>query len=156
MRLVTERVAKQTSKSAAPAPQPALHDKRRKILIIDGDINSIESARYRLQQAGYRVATHTASIGMVAAVAEERPDLVLLEINRPAIDVPALCQSIRKTRPGVPIVLYSSINEKRLARLAIQCEADGYVVKNSSCDKLVYTVAQFLPNGFKLFKSALF
>ena len=56
---------------------------RRKILIVDDDAVILKALTLKLESAGYAVATAVDGADALRALREERPDLVLLDINFP-------------------------------------------------------------------------
>ncbi|MEW6733594.1 MAG: response regulator [Acidobacteriota bacterium] len=122
---------------------------RPKVLIIDDDATSIEVLKYNLQQAGYKVAIHTKNLGMIAAINDERPDLILLDINMPLLDGPLLCRLVKKNQQfaQTPILLCSALNEKRLIKKAAECKATGYIYKGWGIKQVIKKVGQYLASS---------
>lgn len=56
---------------------------RRKILIVDDDAVILKALTLKLESAGYAVATATDGADALLGLREEKPDLVLLDINFP-------------------------------------------------------------------------
>jgi PleD family two-component response regulator len=119
---------------------------RPKVLIIDDDEAIVEAVRYNLQKAGYRVISHTKSLGTMATIMDERPDLILLDIKMPLLDGPMLCRLVQKNQmlSKTPILLYSSLNEKQLSRSAAECRVQDYIHKSSGMMQVVKKVSKFL------------
>jgi DNA-binding response OmpR family regulator len=55
----------------------------RKILIVDDDAVVLKALTLKLQSAGYAVATATDGADALRGLREEKPDLILLDINFP-------------------------------------------------------------------------
>ena len=72
-----------------------------------------------------------------------RPDLVLVDIEMPTIPGHRLGALIR-SRHQVPIVLVSALTEERLRRLFEASDADGWICKPLTRDKLVAAVMRFV------------
>lgn len=79
------------------------------ILVVDDSASFRQTAGELLHARGFRLL---AAVGdgeqALAAVAEERPDGVLLDINLPGPDGLAVAASLTGRYPGLPIVLTSS------------------------------------------------
>lgn len=56
---------------------------RRKILIVDDDAVTLKALKFKLESAGYAVATAQDGADALRDLRDERPDLVLLDINFP-------------------------------------------------------------------------
>src|SRR5687768_101778 len=75
-----------------------------------------------------------------------KPDLVLVDIELPTIPGHRLGALIR-SRHQVPIVLISALSEERLRRLFEASDADGWICKPLTRDKLVAAVTRFVQAG---------
>src|SRR5262245_42408166 len=121
-------------------------NRRHKVLIIDDDEAIVEAVRYNLQKAGYRVVSHTKSLGTMSTIMDERPDLILLDIKMPLLDGPMLCRLVQKNQmlSKTPILLYSSLNEKQLSKSAAECKVQDYINKSSGMTQVIKKVTKFL------------
>jgi PleD family two-component response regulator len=104
---------------------------RAKVLVVDDDRDVLELVRRRLQAAGYEVHVRETSLGTSQWIAEERPDLVLLDVRMPALSGGELATMIRKSPAmrGTGVILYSCLEESTLEELAKQSGALGAIPK---------------------------
>src|SRR4029079_8350325 len=65
------------------------------ILVADDEPNIVLSLEFLLKQAGFRVRTVSDGEAALMAIAQEPPDLVLLDVMIPGPDGFAVCQEIR-------------------------------------------------------------
>ncbi|HEY1532554.1 MAG TPA: response regulator [Polyangiaceae bacterium] len=86
------------------------------VLIVDDDPIVLEVTRERLEKAGYQVSTREEALGTSQWIAEFQPDIVLLDVNMPALAGPELAQLLKKRRAtkDVVIILYSSLESAEL------------------------------------------
>ena len=86
------------------------------VLIVDDDPIVLEVTRERLEGAGYEVHTREEALGTSQWTAEFQPDIVLLDVNMPALAGPELAQLLKKRRAtkDVAIILYSSLESAEL------------------------------------------
>jgi CheY-like chemotaxis protein len=56
-----------------------------KVLVIDDDSTVLEVVSGTLQDMGHEAATRTSAIGASAWILQERPDLVLVDLNMPVL-----------------------------------------------------------------------
>ena len=70
----------------------------RTILVIDDNAVVLEVTRSTLEHAGFRVVTRDRASGAIAAVLQERPDLVLLDVNMPNMTGDSLADVLSRTR----------------------------------------------------------
>ncbi len=103
----------------------------KKILVVDDDPNHLETTREILELEGFRVVVHNSPFRTTQRVMEEKPDLVLLDVNMPALSGERLCSLIRDQRGGseLPIVFYSSNDEDSLRRAVSTFGGTDYVCK---------------------------
>lgn len=113
------------------------------ILIVD------DNPLFRMQAARLceREGFVTAMAGNLAELSNvlmtTTPDLVLVDIELPTIPGHRLGALIR-SRHQVPIVLISALSEDRLRRLFEASDADGWICKPLTRDKLVAAVTRFV------------
>ncbi len=100
-----------------------------------------------LEDEGFDVITMENPLVLAAAVRKERPDLVLIDVNMPAVTgdvVTGIVNSHGVTR-RTPVVLYSDIPVEELAERARRCGASGFIRKTADEDDFVRRVRSFLP-----------
>lgn len=102
---------------------------RKKIMIVDDDPRHLQTTRGLLEYAGYDVIEHPRPFGTMEKVIQQRPDLVLLDVNMPALSGDRLCRLLKASHRAPAILLHSSNDEDSLRQAMIQCGADGYVCK---------------------------
>ena len=101
-----------------------------RVLVVDDDPDQLLLAEVSLRASGFEVMTHATSFGVSNLVRTTSPDLVLLDVNIPALSgdqvlMLARPQAMRHTQ----FILYSSADEATLRVLASQSGADGYLTK---------------------------
>jgi CheY-like chemotaxis protein len=105
--------------------------KRRRIMVIDDDAMLLQVTRELLEHDGYDVLTLQNAFGATSAIRATRPDLVLLDVNMPALsgeNLAHLILSNTHTR-AVPIVFYSSNDEDSLSAGVRKHGVRGYICK---------------------------
>lgn len=119
--------------------------KRKKIMVIDDDEQLLMITRELLENEGYDVLTHQYGFGASSAVRASQPDLVLLDINMPALSgekFAGIVQANEYTK-HVPIVFYSSNDEDSLASSVAKHGVRGYICKGNIAE-LQRKVAEYL------------
>jgi DNA-binding response OmpR family regulator len=104
-----------------------------RILVVEDDDAIAEPLATGLQQAGFttsRVATGA------EALAEERYDLVLLDLGLPDIDGYEICRELR-ARSGIPIIVITARGDELDRVLGLELGADDYMVKPFGMRELV-------------------
>jgi CheY-like chemotaxis protein len=123
-----------TGKDATrPLETPASRKSKARVLLVDDDPVVLEVLAERLGEAGYEVHTRQASLGTSEWLADNTPDLVILDVNMPALSGGELAQVIRRTpslrRTGV--ILYSSLPDRDLDGMARRTGVLGAISKAS-------------------------
>ncbi len=107
---------------------------RTKVLVVDDDPVVLEVTKMRLTKAGYDVVTREDAVGTSTAVAQENPEIVLLDVSMPGISGEALAKLITQShkRHSVAVIFHSTRDAVELQRLAQDCGALGAIQKTSS------------------------
>jgi two-component system, OmpR family, alkaline phosphatase synthesis response regulator PhoP len=116
------------------------------ILVADDEPNIVLSLEFLLKQAGFRVRTASDGEAALAAIAEEPPDLVLLDIMIPGRDGYAVCQEIRSNPAwrDVRIIMLTAKGGDIQREKGLSLGADEYVTKPFSTRELVEQVRRML------------
>lgn len=98
------------------------------ILLVEDDEIIRESTAMALERYGYRV--RTASDGLLgrAAFREERPDVVLLDVNMPFMDGFSLCRAIR-AEADTPVIMLTARSDGVDVVQGLEAGADDYLAK---------------------------
>lgn len=113
------------------------------ILIIDDNpVFRMQAARL-CDREGFSTVTAGNLSELSNVLLTSKPDLVLVDIELPTIPGHRLGSLIR-SRHQVPIVLISALTEERLRRLFEASDADGWICKPLTRDKLVAAVTRFV------------
>ncbi len=116
------------------------------ILVADDEPNIVLSLEFLLRQAGFRVRTVSNGEAALAAIAEEPPDLVLLDVMIPGRDGYAVCQEIRANPDwhNVRVVMLTARGGEIQREKGLSLGADDYVTKPFSTRELVERVRRIL------------
>ncbi len=117
-----------------------------KILVIDDNEVVLEVTRTTLEAAGYRVVTHDRAAGCVALILQEKPNLVLMDVNMPRLSGDTVLGVLRKAQPSSEMVmlLYSSLPAEILRVKADAVGAHGFVQKSADPYALVREVNRWV------------
>lgn len=117
-----------------------------KVLVIDDDPIVLEVVRERLEGAGFVVVVRDEPLGTTNVVRDERPDIVLLDINMPALNGERLAALLRSNRSlnSLSIVLHSSKSPQELLPLVEQTGAIGAISKSESEGEFMRTFHQLV------------
>ena len=128
-------------------PTDALEDGKRKVLIVDDDVELVElmvDVFVRDGRFDYKTANNGFDAGML--VKEFRPDLVVLDVMLPDINGKEVCQRVRSdpTMSSVKIICISGMVEQdKIADLRL-AGADDFMNKPFAVDQLLDRCCEML------------
>jgi two-component system, OmpR family, response regulator len=108
-----------------------MHERMR-VLIVDDDAMQLDMVSRRLRLEGFVVATSATSFGTSNLIRTFLPQVVLLDVNIPALAGDKLLALARRVAPkATRFVLYSACDESKLQQLARDSEADAWISKST-------------------------
>ena len=124
-----------------------------RILIVDDDPHIRQVLSFALGKAGMRTSEAADGESALQAIAAQRPDLVVLDINMPKMNGLDVC---RKLRAGddLPILFLSSRDDEIDRVLGLELGGDDYVVKPFSPREVVARVSAILKRGGRQLEDA--
>ncbi|MDY7089620.1 MAG: response regulator transcription factor [Actinomycetota bacterium] len=114
------------------------------VLVVDDDPTVSDVVRRYLEQSGCRVRLAADGSAALAAVAAERPDLVVLDVMMPGLDGLEVCRRLRRDVPDLPVVMLTALGEEADRVLGLEIGADDYVTKPFSPRELVLRIRSVL------------
>lgn len=112
---------------AASVPDLAARPKR--ILVVDDEPMLVDLVVEHLRDSRYEVETATGGRQALAAVARQRPDVVLLDINMPGLNGLEVLKEIMRTDPSITVIMVSGNTDVAVTADAIRNGAFSYVPK---------------------------
>jgi two-component system cell cycle response regulator DivK len=121
----------------------------RRILVVEDNPKNLKLVRDVLQYSGYEVIEATSGEDGVLLAREERPDLILMDLQLPGIDGTEALRQIREDGSvnGVPVVAVTAFAMNEDRDRAFAAGFDGYVQKPISVKGLQQQVSEFLTKG---------
>lgn len=113
-------------------------EKQKSLLLIDDSEITLQMEKAVLEAKGYLVRAASTLMEFERMLGESRPDLILTDIHMPEATGADICRTLKNeyNTQDIPIVLFSSLNDDELAKLAEQVGADGYLSKAHGLDAL--------------------
>ena len=106
------------------------------ILVVDDEPQIRRVMRSTLSSRGYVISEAKTGEEALETMREERPDLVLLDMNMPGMGGIEACREIRRAS-DVPIIMLTVRNAERDKVAALDAGADDYVVKPFGIEELL-------------------
>lgn len=121
-------------------------EKRTSVLIVDDHTLIRESWSLLLKyEKKFDVIANTGdSEEAIKIVTEQKPELVLLDINMGVTSGFDVLRSIRKVSPGTRVIGISMHSQPAYARKMIRGGAKGYVTKNSTTEELLFAIKEVM------------
>ena len=114
------------------------------IVVVEDDHNIADLLELYLRREGYRVVQAETGEDGLAAVHDQRPRLVVLDIGLPGgVDGLEVCRRLRSTT-DVPIIILTARDEEVDRVLGLELGADDYVTKPFSPREVVARVKAIL------------
>jgi two-component system OmpR family response regulator len=124
-----------------------------RILIVDDDPHIRQVLSFALGKAGMQTSEASDGESALGAIAAQRPDLVVLDINMPRMNGLDVCRKLR-TNDDLPILFLSSRDDEIDRVLGLELGGDDYVVKPFSPREVVARVSAILKRGGRQLEQA--
>jgi DNA-binding response OmpR family regulator len=117
-----------------------------RILIVDDEPSIVMPLEFLMRREGYEVATAADGETALGAVAEQAPDLVILDVMLPRMSGFDVCRALRADARlrGLRILMLSAKGRESEVEKGLGLGADAYVTKPFSTRELVARVRQLL------------
>ncbi len=121
------------------------------VLLVEDEPSIRKIFRDLLSHEGYEVwEAEDGEIGL--RFAQNKPDLVLLDLVLPKVNGWEVCRRIRNSpaTQKTPIIVFSMLDGEQESKRAMECGATAYMVKGSSRLREILTkINELLPKGDK-------
>ena len=114
------------------------------VLVVEDEASIADLIRLYLERDGFRVVWRPDGRSGLAAVATERPRLVVLDLMLPGLDGFEVTRALRAGGGQVPIIVVTAREEEADRVLGLELGADDYVTKPFSPRELVARVKAVL------------
>ena len=120
--------------------------KKKKILLIEQDLQLVELARYPLEEDGYAVLSSTDGPAGIRATRREQPDLVLVDYKLPSQKGNDVAKTLRKDPATEHIRIIMIADESQLENLEIGpgSAVDDFLIKPFSPAELITKIKPLL------------
>ncbi|HEY3708789.1 MAG TPA: response regulator [Amycolatopsis sp.] len=111
-------------------------DRAATVLVVDDEPQIVRALRINLTARGYKVITAHDGTAALKAVAETKPDVVVLDLGLPDLDGTEVIAGLRGWTT-VPIIVLSARGDSADKVQALDAGADDYVTKPFGMDELL-------------------
>ncbi|WJY28964.1 MULTISPECIES: response regulator transcription factor [Sporosarcina] len=111
-----------------------------RVLIVEDEPSIAALLKYNLEQSGFLADVTHDGQSAVTMAAENRPDLIILDIMLPEMDGMEVCKTLRQEKIQTPILMLTAKSEEFDKILALELGADDYLTKPFSPREVVARV----------------
>lgn len=117
------------------------------VLLVDDDKKVRELVRVNLEFEGYVVREAGSADEGLAAIAEAKPDLILLDVMMPHVDGWEMLRRVQERYGAgeIPVVMFSGKVDEQAQALAASSGAQGFVGKPFDLQQLIDQTKQTVP-----------
>jgi DNA-binding NarL/FixJ family response regulator len=129
-----------------PPPEQTVSSTKKTVLIVDDHplmrqgLAMLINQQQDMQVCGEAEEAHTA----MQRIAQNRPDIVILDLTLKGPDGLELLKTVRTTDPDLPILILSMHDEAIYAERALRARANGYIMKQEASEKVLVAVRRIL------------
>lgn len=117
----------------------------RKILVVDDEESLVQLCRIILEAAGYQVRGAYNGRQALHLIAEDLPDLVLLDVMMPGMSGIEVCRQIRAQHRDFPrIIMYTADDRHRTRLESLKAGANDVLTKETPLYDIANKVSSYL------------
>ena len=107
------------------------------VLLVDDEPDIRFTARFMLEPEGYALLEAPTGEAALELLAETTPDAILLDIRLPGIQGWEVLDHVRKSQPGIPVVMMSAHSSGDTMQRAMDEGSTAYLLKPFKQDELL-------------------
>jgi DNA-binding response OmpR family regulator len=115
-----------------------------RILVVEDDAETAGWLKSLLEEHGFRVTIAKDGGQAQSSFVMHRPDFVILDLILPGESGFEICERLKQTDEGVPIMVLSAIDMLDSRALAERVGADGYLIKPVDPDELLMRIREIV------------
>ena len=118
----------------------------KKILVVDDEVDLLETIRFPLEIEGYNVLVAYNGEEALNQARKENPDLILLDLMLPKLDGYKVCRLLKfdERYKHIPILMLTAKTQEKDKVLGMETGADEYITKPFEMDYLMEKVKAYL------------
>ena len=114
-----------------------------RVLVVEDDLSLSDVIAFTLRRAGFEILTAYDGLAALATWEQQRPELLVLDLNLPKLDGLDVCRRVRMV-DKTPIIMLSVRSGDEAVVKGLELGADDYIVKPFSPSQLVARVRAVL------------
>jgi two-component system alkaline phosphatase synthesis response regulator PhoP len=119
---------------------------QKKILVVDDEVDLVETIRFPLEAEGFNVLVAYNGEDALNMARTENPDLILLDIMLPKLDGYKVCRLLKfdERYKNIPIIMLTARAQEKDRIIGMETGANEYITKPFDMDKLLEKVKAYL------------
>ena len=120
--------------------------KPKKILVVDDEVDLVETVRFPLEMEGFDVLVSYNGEDALNQARKENPDLIILDLMLPKLDGYKVCRLLKfdERYKHIPILMLTAKIQEKDKTLGMETGADEYITKPFEMDYLMEKVKAYL------------
>ena len=115
-----------------------------RILVAEDETSLNDLLQDALRMNGYETISAKHGLEALRLIREEKPDLVILDINMPQLDGFGVIEKLRNENNNVPVIVLTARDQKDDKSIGFGLGADDFVTKPFGLDELLMRVSAVL------------
>lgn len=118
----------------------------KKILIVDDEVDLVETVRFPLEIEGYHVLVAYNGEDALNQARKENPDMILLDLMLPKMDGYKVCRLLKydERYKHIPILMLTAKTQAKDIVIGMKTGADEYITKPFDINYLMKKVKEYL------------
>ena len=119
---------------------------KKKILVVDDDLDTLDIVKIKLESAGFKVITSADGVDAISKINSDNPDLVILDVMLPKVNGFKIARLIKfdERLRHIPLFLFTARTQKSDIDLGNSVGADEYITKPFDPEDLLAKVNSHL------------
>ncbi|TAM37860.1 response regulator [bacterium] len=115
---------------------------KKKILIVDDEIDFLEVIKTRFVANNYHVITASTGEDALQKFSKENPSAVILDIMMPGIDGLSVLEKIRRVNKLIPVFITTAFSNEERFKMANKLNATGFILKTDDLKEQVANITE--------------
>lgn len=119
---------------------------KKRILLVDDEMDLVETLRFSLELEGYEVLTAYNGEEALHLARSHQPDLILLDVMLPKMDGYKVCRLLKfdARYKHIPILMLTAKTQEKDRIIGQETGADEYITKPFEMEELMKKVREYL------------
>ncbi|MDP5239633.1 sigma 54-interacting transcriptional regulator [Uliginosibacterium sp. 31-16] len=118
-----------------------------RVLLVDDDPDLLRLLSIRLKASGFDTRCADSGPGALAALASQRPDIIVTDLRMPGMDGLALFDAVRQQHLSLPVIVLTAHGNIPEAIEATQRGVSGYLTKPYDAAELIAQIRRAIGNS---------